>query len=208
MSPTLRSTEVASSSSQTMTATPVSDSRAGHFVADSDGNLVNTAGYYLQGFDLSNGRSIGGCQRAHRTFSGSTSIRPSWKPTQPHKGAISGNLPANAAIEAAPLPSANNRRTQCHQLHVRRPRLLPMTMSAMKCSLISISPRQAPIPGKSPSSTNADSTDGSFPLRHPGHHCAWQHLCQPHVDDHADLRGQWQAIGNIANVLRFPYPGS
>nr|WP_321462026.1 flagellar hook protein FlgE [uncultured Cohaesibacter sp.] len=81
--------------------------RAGSFVADSDGNLVNSAGYYLQGFDLSQGtpsvvaNALTGLSKVNINQS-------SLEANATTEGSMSGNLPANAAVEAAPLPSAND----------------------------------------------------------------------------------------------------
>ncbi|SFN83614.1 flagellar hook protein FlgE [Cohaesibacter marisflavi] len=81
--------------------------RAGHFVPDSDGNLVNTAGYYLQGFDLTNGspsvvaNALTGLEKVNINQS-------QLEANATTEGSMSGNLPSNAAIEAAPLPSAND----------------------------------------------------------------------------------------------------
>ena len=80
--------------------------RAGRFVPDADGNLVNTAGYYLQGFDLENGapsvvaNSLSGLDTVNIK-----QVRLEAEPTT--TGSMAGNLPSNAAVIApADLPSA------------------------------------------------------------------------------------------------------
>nr|WP_321981468.1 flagellar hook protein FlgE [uncultured Cohaesibacter sp.] len=71
--------------------------RAGSFVADSDGNLVNTAGYYLQGYDLSSGtpsvvaNALTGLEKVNVNQS-------QLEASATTEGSMSGNLPANADI--------------------------------------------------------------------------------------------------------------
>ena len=81
--------------------------RAGSFVADGDGKLVNTAGYALMGYDLA-GSSSGG---AANGLSGLQSVninQLALVTTPTTKGLLSANLPSAAnVIAAAQLPSAN-----------------------------------------------------------------------------------------------------
>lgn len=80
--------------------------RAGSFVADNTGNLVNTAGYQLMGYPIVNGQASSTLQVVNVSASsflvGSTT-----------KGAISGNLAATAtAITTGNLASANQANSQ------------------------------------------------------------------------------------------------
>lgn len=81
--------------------------RAGSFVADKNGNLVNAAGYYLNGYSLANGsptmaaNSLSGMQIVNVN---STTL--SATPTT--SGTLTSNLPStDSTIAAANLPSAN-----------------------------------------------------------------------------------------------------
>jgi flagellar hook-basal body protein len=81
--------------------------RNGTFVPDAAGDLVNAAGYYLMGFDLTKGtgtaatNSMQGLTRVNVTTSGQTA-------TPTTTGILSANLPAAAsAVPAAQLPSTN-----------------------------------------------------------------------------------------------------
>lgn len=81
--------------------------RAGSFVPDGDGNLVNAAGYYLMGFDYADGEptpaagSLTGLQVV--------SVKQTELEAIPStEGTFAANLPSNAGIvAAADLPSAN-----------------------------------------------------------------------------------------------------
>ena len=73
-----------------------------------DGNLVNTAGYYLQGFDLSSGspsvvaNALTGLERVNINQS-------QLEANATTKGSMSGNLPAQCqTLKSASLPSAND----------------------------------------------------------------------------------------------------
>ncbi len=81
--------------------------RAGSFVPDGNGNLVNAAGFYLMGYDLSNGAPApvaGGINGLSLVNLKQTAL----KATPSTAGVFSANLPASAAIVAAAnLPSAN-----------------------------------------------------------------------------------------------------
>jgi flagellar hook protein FlgE len=81
--------------------------RAGSFVPDGAGNLVNTAGYYLMGYPLADGdpavvaNGLSGMQRVNLA---QTSLTASASTA----GIFSANLPANADIvDALDLPSLN-----------------------------------------------------------------------------------------------------
>jgi len=82
--------------------------RNGSFVPDASGNLVNSAGYYLMGFNESTGgsdaaaNSLTGLEQVNVTSSGETA-----SPTT--SASITANLPASASVvNAADLPSQNN----------------------------------------------------------------------------------------------------
>jgi flagellar hook protein FlgE len=82
--------------------------RAGSFVPDKNGNLVNAAGYYLMGYSLANGpptmasNSLSGMQIVN-VNSSTLSASPTTS------GTLTANLPAtDSVIAAANLPSANS----------------------------------------------------------------------------------------------------
>lgn len=81
--------------------------RAGSFVPDASGNLINSAGYFLNGYSLANGtptmasNSLTGMQVVN-VNSASLSATPSTT------GTLTANLPStDAIVAAANLPSAN-----------------------------------------------------------------------------------------------------
>jgi flagellar hook protein FlgE len=77
--------------------------RAGHFVADAQGRLVNAAGYYLMGYATSSGSS--GALSV-------VTIEPNKMYASPTtKGNFSANLPANANV-SLDLPSVNSATAQ------------------------------------------------------------------------------------------------
>lgn len=81
--------------------------RAGSFVPDGDGNLVNAAGYQLMGYSTANGApSV--TANGYAGLEG-VSIRQSGMTASPSRdGYLSTNLPEEAtAVAAADLPSAN-----------------------------------------------------------------------------------------------------
>jgi len=82
--------------------------RAGSFVADKNGNLVNAAGYYLNGYSLANGaptmaaNSLSGMQIVN-VNSATLSATPTTS------GTLTANLPStDTIVAAANLPSANS----------------------------------------------------------------------------------------------------
>jgi flagellar hook protein FlgE len=81
--------------------------RAGSFVADKNGNLVNAAGYYLNGYSLANGAPT----MAANSLSGMQVVNvnaTTLSATPTTSGALTANLPSSdSAIAAASLPSAN-----------------------------------------------------------------------------------------------------
>jgi len=81
--------------------------RAGSFVPDGNGDLVNAAGFYLMGYDLSNGNPApvaGGISGLSRVNISSSQLQA----TASTIGNFSANLPSSAAIvPAANLPSTN-----------------------------------------------------------------------------------------------------
>jgi flagellar hook protein FlgE len=84
--------------------------RAGSFVKDSAGNLVNTAGYYLMGYSLANGAPT---ITANGT-NGLTKINTtqmSLQATPSTLATVSANLDVNAQILAPPAPATYNYKT-------------------------------------------------------------------------------------------------
>jgi flagellar hook protein FlgE len=81
--------------------------RAGAFVPDANGKLVNSAGFYLMGYDLRNGNP----NAVANSFSGLTPVQISQAQFQANPstaGIISANLPSNATpVPAGSLPSDN-----------------------------------------------------------------------------------------------------
>ncbi|MGI3904059.1 MAG: flagellar hook protein FlgE [Janthinobacterium lividum] len=80
--------------------------RAGSFVPDPDGNLVNTAGYSLMGYNLTDGSSAtangtGGLQVVNLSRQSLTA-----NPTT--SGSMVFNVSSNATAVTSPLPSANS----------------------------------------------------------------------------------------------------
>ena len=124
--------------------------RAGSFVPDGDGRLVNAAGFYLMGYNAANGtpsavtNGFGGLEPVLISQTELTAV-PS------KNGLFTANLPSDAAVVVAGnLPSAERRRPP--PLRQNR-RWSSTTISAPKCCSTSISPRPAPTPGKSRSTT-------------------------------------------------------
>ena len=77
--------------------------RAGRFVPDDNGDLVNTAGYYLQGYDLELGTpTVVANQLTGMTTVNITDMRLAADPTK--EGSMSGNLPSGAVANADKLP--------------------------------------------------------------------------------------------------------
>ncbi|WP_319532065.1 flagellar hook protein FlgE [uncultured Cohaesibacter sp.] len=77
--------------------------RAGRFVPDENGDLVNTAGFYLQGYDLENGTpTVVANQMTGMTTVNITDMRLATDPTT--EGSMSGNLPAGVTANADKLP--------------------------------------------------------------------------------------------------------
>ena len=81
--------------------------RAGSFVPDASGNLVNAAGFYLMGYNVQNGppnmsaNSYSGMEKVNIDKAGEQAV-----PTT--SGTLTANLPATASIVAGPnLPSTN-----------------------------------------------------------------------------------------------------
>ncbi len=83
--------------------------RAGSFVPDASGNLVNASGFFLMGYSLINGGSTGvangltGLQKVNI-------VQTALQATASTAGTFSANLPAGATpvVVGANLPSANN----------------------------------------------------------------------------------------------------
>lgn len=81
--------------------------RAGSFVPDAQGNLVNAAGYYLMGYPITNGQT----NPVINSFQGLEKVNIAQRDqiADPSRaGTFTANLPAGATvIPAANLPSAN-----------------------------------------------------------------------------------------------------
>jgi flagellar hook protein FlgE len=81
--------------------------RAGSFVTDASGNLVNSAGYYLNGYSLANGTPT----IASNSLSGMGVVKvnsSALSATPTTSGTLTANLPStDTAVAAANLPSAN-----------------------------------------------------------------------------------------------------
>jgi flagellar hook protein FlgE len=81
--------------------------RSGSFVPDSSGNLVNAAGYYLNGYSLANGAPT----MASNSLTGMSVVNvssSSLSASPTTTGTLTANLPAtDTTVAAANLPSAN-----------------------------------------------------------------------------------------------------
>lgn len=81
--------------------------RAGSFVPDAQGRLVNAAGYQLMAYDYANGEPAA----TANGFEGLVPVQISdqgMTATPSTEGLFSGNLPAGATPPAGPLPSSNS----------------------------------------------------------------------------------------------------
>jgi flagellar hook protein FlgE len=80
--------------------------RNGSFVPDASGNLVNSAGYYLMGYNVQSGaasgttNSLAGMVKVNTITSGEAA-------TPTTTGTLAVNLPSTAAVDAGTPPSAN-----------------------------------------------------------------------------------------------------
>lgn len=80
--------------------------RAGSFVPDGEGRLVNAAGYFLSGYDFANGPPT----VVANGFAGLAPVmvtETELTATPSSSGTFQTNMPSDQAITAAPLPSAN-----------------------------------------------------------------------------------------------------
>ncbi|MBX3582153.1 MAG: flagellar hook protein FlgE [Rhizobiaceae bacterium] len=81
--------------------------RAGSFVPDGNGNLINAAGFYLMGYSFAAGppattaNGFGGLERVSIAQQGLIA-------TPSTQGTFKANLPAGADIASGPLPSSND----------------------------------------------------------------------------------------------------
>ncbi|WEX08323.1 flagellar hook protein FlgE [Chelativorans sp. AA-79] len=81
--------------------------RAGAFVLDGDGRLVNAAGFQLMGYSYANG-APSATANGYAGLEPITITQPELVATPSRNGLFSGNLPLGAeAVPAADLPSAN-----------------------------------------------------------------------------------------------------
>jgi flagellar hook protein FlgE len=80
--------------------------RNGSFVPDASGNLVNSAGYYLMGYNVQSGaasgttNSLAGMVKVNTITSGEAA-------TPTTTGTLAVNLPSTAAVDTGTLPAAN-----------------------------------------------------------------------------------------------------
>jgi len=80
--------------------------RNGSFVPDADGNLVNSAGYYLMGYNVQSGaasgttNSLAGMVKVNTITSGEAA-------TPTTTGTLAVNLPSTAAVDTGTLPATN-----------------------------------------------------------------------------------------------------
>ena len=76
--------------------------RNGSFVPDAEGNLVNSAGYYLMGYNVRTARRrrLAGLVKVNTITSGEAA-------TPTTAGTLAVNLPSTAAVDTRHLPSAN-----------------------------------------------------------------------------------------------------
>ncbi len=81
--------------------------RNGSFVPDAEGNLVNSAGYYLMGYNVQDGEAAGtsnslaGLVKVNTITSGEAA-------TPTTTGNLAVNLPSTASVDTGTLPSANS----------------------------------------------------------------------------------------------------
>nr|WP_321454779.1 flagellar hook protein FlgE [uncultured Cohaesibacter sp.] len=138
--------------------------RAGSFVADSDGNLVNTAGYYLQGFDLSNGtptvvaNALTGLDKVNIN-----QAQLEASPTT--EGSMSGNLPANADIvdTAVSNTPADNDGVLTNIDYTAKTSLVAYDDVGNKMQLDIYFTKTGTDTWEASVFNNADATDGGFP---------------------------------------------
>ena len=82
--------------------------RAGSFVPDGEGNLINAGGFPVDGVSARGWRSRCRGQMRSTAWSRSTSPRTRWRATPSTEGIFGANLPSNANIvPAGSLPSDN-----------------------------------------------------------------------------------------------------
>lgn len=89
--------------------------RAGSFVPDANGDLVNTAGYYLMGYPY-DGSSISPVVNGYSGLQVVNIAQQGLAASPSQSGTFSANLPSNAtAVAAADLPSTNSATAQFTQ---------------------------------------------------------------------------------------------
>jgi flagellar hook protein FlgE len=81
--------------------------RAGNFVPDNDGNLVNSAGYYLMGYPTTNGTSTTASANSYAGMVKVNIAQMSLVANPTVGGTFNVNLDYNAAVATAPLASSN-----------------------------------------------------------------------------------------------------
>ena len=81
--------------------------RAGSFIMDGDGRLVNSGGYYLTGYSLTSG-SVDVLTNSFDGLEVVTIDNSDLVATPSTVGAFTANLPSDAAVSTDPLPSSNS----------------------------------------------------------------------------------------------------
>ena len=99
--------------------------RNGSFVPDANGNLVNSAGYYLMGYNVQSGaasgttNSLAGMVKVNTITSGEAA-------TPTTTGTLAVNLPSTAAVDCRHAALGQHRRLDLHRgdlaRHLRQPR--------------------------------------------------------------------------------------
>ena len=84
--------------------------RAGSFVPDGDGRLVNAAGFYLMGYSFANGTPSAVDQRLRRPRAGADLADRADGGAVARTGYFTANLPAGATVVAAGRPAFGERR--------------------------------------------------------------------------------------------------
>lgn len=82
--------------------------RAGNFVPDSDGNLVNAAGYYLMGYPVRDGVETSAAANSYAGIEKVNIAQMSLVATPTTSGTLNVNLDSNTAKSTDPLPSSND----------------------------------------------------------------------------------------------------
>ena len=142
--------------------------RAGRFVADSDGNLVNTAGFYLQGFDLSQGtpsvvaNALTGLEQVNIN-------QAKLEASATSEGSMSGNLPANVIAVDTTVDNtpADNDGTIANIEYTSKTSLVAYNDLGNEMQLDIYFTKTGTDTWEVSVFNNADATDGGFPYASP-----------------------------------------